>query len=153
EEVPLLIAKNVAFFVDHLRLMTLSDGTPYVVWDYQLVEHGVEDVPHGNFSLDCLAVILEDQVRLDALLARAGRPERIPLGPALGARFANTFLRKIWRKGTDWPHGALNEKVNGTNEHEDKWPNSSVAPGFIPLAQFDPWVWKRSADMFNNTEQ
>ena len=36
EEAPLLIAKNVTFFVNNLRPKTLSDGTPYFEWNHQL---------------------------------------------------------------------------------------------------------------------
>jgi hypothetical protein len=136
--VPLLIAKNVAFFVDHLRLKTLSDGTPYAEWDYQETKHNVENIAHGNTDLDYLGVILEDQLRLDALLARAGRPERIPLSPELGRRFANTFLRKIWQSNT------LSAKIDGGGERGTKYNESCT--GFIPFAQFDPWVWTRSRD-------
>src|SRR4029077_12179327 len=123
---------------------TLSDGTPYWEWRYQEVwpeipippplPGGIEDTPHGQFTLGSLAVILEDQIRLNALLARAGRSERVPLSPRLFVRFANTFLRKIWR------HDVLSEYVDGTGDENF----TEECAGFIPLAQFDPWVWKRS---------
>jgi hypothetical protein len=82
EEVPLLIAKNVAFFADNLRPNTLPDGTPYFEWSTQpSTPEVIEDTNHGGFEIDCLAVILDDQIRLNALLARAGRAERVPLSP------------------------------------------------------------------------
>ncbi|PYN82942.1 MAG: hypothetical protein DMD96_04400 [Candidatus Rokuibacteriota bacterium] len=138
EEAPLLIAKNVAFFVDHLRPKTLSDGTPYVEWDYQVVKEGIENLAHGGLDLGCLAVILEDQIRLDALLARAGRTERIRLSPALGARFANTFLRKVWKSNE------LSENVDGSGERSTDYNQGTT--GWVWLAQFDPWVWTRCRD-------
>jgi hypothetical protein len=137
EEIPLLIAKNVAFFVNALRPRTLSDGTPYFEWSTQPSSPDViEDVNHGGFELDCLSVILDAQVRLNALLARAGRAERLPLSPRLFAGFANTFLRKIW-------HGnILNANVAGDEPHDA----NVGCGGWISLAQFDPWVWTRARD-------
>ena len=115
EEVPLLIAKNVAFFVDHLRPNTLPDGTPYFEWYTPTVDSAcsseIEDLSHGGIEIGCLAVILDDQIRLNALLARAGRSERVPLSPSLFERFANTFLRKIWHNDN-----MLNAKVDGTGD-------------------------------------
>jgi len=137
EELPLVISKNVAFFVDNLRLDTLSDGSPYCKWDYQVTHSGIEDTPHGQFELGCLAVILDDQIRLNALLARSGRSERVRLSPPLFARFANTFLRKVWHNDN-----RLSGTVDGTG---DKNFNVECA-GWIPLAQFDPWVWTRARD-------
>jgi hypothetical protein len=145
EEVPLLIAKNVAFFVNHLRPNTLPDGTPYFdewftqPWSTPHVPSEIEDTSHGGLETGCLAVILDDQIRLNALLARAGRNERVPLSPSLFERFANTFLRIIWHNDN-----TLNAKVDGTGDQGGKW-NSECA-GWIPLAQFDPWVWTRSRD-------
>jgi hypothetical protein len=136
EEVPLLIAKNVAIFVNRLRPKTLSDGTPYFEWDHDQSGEEIEDLSHGGFDLDCVAVILDDQIRLNALLARAGRNERVPLSPSLFARFANTFLRKIWRNDN-----TLSGNVKGEHDSAD-----DGCGGWITLAQFDPWVWTRSRD-------
>ncbi len=136
EEAPLLIAKNVTFFVNHLREKSLSDGTPYFEWDHQQSHARIQDTSHGGFELDCVAVILNDRIRLNALLARAGRSERVPLSPPLFARFANTFLRKIWHNDN-----TLSGSVDGKGD------NANVGcAGWIPLAQFDPWVWTRSRD-------
>jgi hypothetical protein len=139
EEVPLLIAKNVTFFVNNLRPNTLSDGTQYFEWNHQLPLPRIQDTAHGGLELGCLAVLLDDQIRLDALLARAGRSERVPLSPSLFERFANTFLRKVYNNDN-----TLNENVNGTGDRGGKW-NWECA-GWIPLAQFDPWVWIRGRD-------
>src|SRR5262249_4851886 len=141
EEVPLVIAKNIAFFVDHLRPNTLTDGTPYFEWDTQPwstphVPVVPEDTNHGGFELDCLAVILDNQIRLNGLLARAGRNERVSLNPPLFARFANTFLRKIWHDNV------LNADVTGGKPYDA----NVGCGGWVPSAQFDPWVWTRARD-------
>jgi hypothetical protein len=136
QEAPLVIAKNVAYRAANLRPKTLSDLTPYYEWDYK--ENGdVEDVGHAQFELGCLAVILEDQVRLNALLGAAGRAERIPLDPSMFVRFADTFLRKVWQD-----NNVLSKQIDGSG---DTGFNVECA-GWLPMAQFDPWVWTRSRD-------
>lgn len=135
-EAPLVIAKNVAYRASNLRPLTLSDLTPYYEWDSEW-DSGIEDMGHAQFELGSLAVILENQVRLNALLAAAGRPERIPLDPSMFVRFANTFLRKVWQ------NNVLSRLVNGS--HPDTKYNAECA-GWLPLSQFDPWVWTRSRD-------
>ena len=143
ETAPLLIAKNCTFFEQHLCPKTLSDGTPYFEWDHQLPEpRHIQNVPHGNFELGCLAVLLEDKIRLNALLQRAGRIERVGLSWSLLVGFANTFLRMIWKDNS------LSEKVDGTGDRGDKF-NLECA-GWVPLAQFDPWVWTRCRDTTYN---
>jgi hypothetical protein len=96
-ELPLVVAKVVAYRVADFSAQTLSDGTPYTQWHYQGTDRP-EDIPHAQFELGCLAVILDAQVRIDALLTRAGRPKRVPLDPSLFVRLANTFLRIVWRQ-------------------------------------------------------
>ena len=135
EEMPLVISKNVSFFVDNLRSKTLSDGTPYFEWD-KIEFGGIDNIPHAGFSLGSLAVVLECQPRLNALLTRAGRAERVPLSRSVGVRFANTFLRKIWR------HDVLSEAVDGSGKEN----YNAECAGWIPFAQFDPWVWRRCRD-------
>ena len=140
KEIPLAIAKNIAYRAANLRTKTLSDLTPYYEWDYK--ENGdIEDVGHAQFELGCLAVILEDQVRLDALLAASGRPERIPLNPSMFVRLANTFLRKVWQ------NNVLSKQIDGGGATG----YNTECTGWIPLAQFDPWVWTRSRDTVFNT--
>ena len=75
EETPLVVAKNIAWRVSALRPKSLPDLTPYYEWNYQ-ENGGVEDISHAQFELGCLAIILEDQIRLNALIAAAGRPSR-----------------------------------------------------------------------------
>ena len=135
EEAPLVVAKNVAYRADDFRPKTLSDGTPYYEWDYKW-SGGPEDVKHAGFELACLAVVLDDQVRLNALLERSGRTERVPLNPSMFVRLANTFLRIVWR------HDVLSEYIDGSG---DEGFNAECA-GWVPLSQFDPWVWTRSRD-------
>ena len=138
EEAPLLIAKNVAFFADNLQPKTLPDGTPYFEWKHQRPtwNQQPEDTDHGGMDIDCLSVILDDQIRLNALLARAGRNERIPLSPSLFARFANTFLCNLWHDNM------LNADVVGGEPHD----SDKGCGGWIPLAQFEPRVWTRARD-------
>jgi hypothetical protein len=137
EEMPLVVAKNVAFFVDNLTSHTLPDGTPYFGFK-QLVssDHDNDDISHAGLSLACLAVIVELQTRLDSLLARAGRAERIPFSTSVGIGSANTFLRKVWQNDN-----TLSGDVTG-KDHNEK--NNYKCTGFIPYAQFDQWVWRRA---------
>jgi len=133
EEMPLVVAKNVAYFVDNLS----SNGNPYFNWKTQ--PGGVnDDVSHDGFLLGCLAVVLELQTGLNALLERAARAERIPFSGSVGIGLANTFLRKVWRN-----NNTLSGDMRGSDPGKDE--NDGCA-GFIPYAQFDQWVWRRSRD-------
>jgi hypothetical protein len=149
QEAPLLIAKNFTFFDKHLRSKTLSDGTPYFEWDHQQPDpRRIQDTAHGGFELDCLAVLLDDKIRLNALLERAGRSEQVALSTPLFVRFANTFLRKVWQYDFQNPNGirnTLTEKVDGTGDRSGK--SNWECAGWIPLTQFDPWVWTRCRDI------
>jgi len=142
EDLPLLIAKNVAYFAHHLVHKKFDkddssdqDGSPYFLWYREHPGEQVEDTAHAQLSLASLAIILEHRVALNALLARAGRSERIP-SPYVFAPMANTFLRKVWQ------NNSLADKVNGEGDE----PASVECAGWLPWAQFDPWVWKRSRD-------
>jgi hypothetical protein len=144
EEAPLLIANNFTFFDKHLRSKTLSDGTPYFEWAHEQRMWRIQDTAHGGFELDCLAVLLDEKIRLNALLELAGRSERVALSTPLFVRFANTFLRKIWQYDFQNPNGIRNvlaENVDGTGDRSEHG-----CTGWIPLAQFDPWVWTRARD-------
>ncbi len=134
-ELPLVVAKVVAFRVADFWANTLSDGSVYLQWHYQGTDRP-EDISHAQFELGCLAVILDAQSRLDALLARAGRVERLKLTPSIFVGLANTFLRIVWR------HNVLSKKIDGSG---DEGFNVECA-GWVPLAQFDPWVWRRCRD-------
>lgn len=143
EEMPLVVEKNVAFFVGNLDSKTLSDGTPYYDgWKSVQFppnnEPDIEGLSHAGFLLGCLAVILGLQMGLNSLLARAGRAERIPFSNADGIGFTNLFLRKVWRSDN-----TLSDDLKGSPPTGDR--NSGCA-GWIPYAQFDQWVWRRSRD-------
>ena len=157
KEAPLLIAKNFTFFDNHLRSKTLSDGTPYFEWDHQqpvtswwfFTESRIQDTAHAGFELGSLAVLLEDKIRLNALLERAGRSERVALSAPLFVRFANTFLRKIWHYDYQNVRGLRNvidEKVDGTSNPTEAQNANEECAGWIPLAQFDRWMWIRCRD-------
>ncbi|MFZ2050620.1 MAG: hypothetical protein WAU69_06780 [Solirubrobacteraceae bacterium] len=135
EEMPLVVAKTIAYRVADLHPRTLSDATPYYEWDYE-GGGGPEDIHHAQFDLGCLAVVLEGQLRLNELLERAGRAERVPLTPSTFERMANTFLRIVWR------NNQLTGKIDGS-EGEG---NTNECAGWVPLAQFDPLVWTRARD-------
>ena len=135
EEMPLVVAKTIAYRVADLHPRTLSDGTPYYEWDYE-GSGGAEDIGHAQFELGCLAVVLEGQLRLNELLERAGRAERVPLAPSTFERLANTFLRIVWR----------NNQLAGTIDGAHGEGHTDECAGWVPLAQFDPWVWTRARD-------
>jgi hypothetical protein len=131
------------------RSKRLSDGTPYFEWDHEEVGSRIEDTGHAGFALASLAVLLEDQIALNALLARAGRPERVALSTPLFVRFANTFLRKIWVYDFQNPNGPRNLLagcVDGSEHPTEKKNANSECAGWVPLAQFDRWVWIRCRD-------
>jgi hypothetical protein len=138
EEMPLVVAKNVAYFVKNLP--------PNFEWQSNppetKTENTTEDLAHSGFLLACLAVVLELQTGLNSLLARAARAERIPLttllGFPVGIGAATLFLRKIWHEDN-----TLGKNVKG--ENPDRANNGGCA-GFIPYTQFDQWVWRRSRD-------
>ena len=123
----------------HTASPTCSRGrcptTPCYEWHYQGSDRA-EDIHHAQFELGCLAVVLEGQLRLNDLLERAGRAERVPLTPSIFERLANTFLRIVWR------NNLLAEKIDGSGDAG----NTNECAGWVPLAQFDPWVWTRARD-------
>ena len=135
EEMPLVVAKTITFRIADLHPRTLSDGTPYYEWDYE-GNDGAEDIHHAQFELGCLAVVLEGQLRLNEMLARSGRSERVPLASSTFERLANTFLRIVWREDR------LTGKIDGSGDEG----NTDECAGWVPLAQFDPWVWTRARD-------
>jgi hypothetical protein len=94
-----------------------------------------------SHELGCLAVVLEGQLRLNELLERAGRAERVPLAPSTFEGLANTFLRIVWR------NNSLAGKIDGSGGVG----NTDECAGWVPLAQFDPWVWARARDTTFNT--
>ena len=149
-EAPLLIAKSFTFFDHHLRSKTASDGRPYFEWDHQLPSPArIQDIAHGGFEVGALAVLLEDKIALNALLARSGRSEQVGLSSPLFVRFANTFLVKVWHYDYGNANGlrnVLDRKVDGTSNPSETVNSNVECAGWIPLAQFDPWIWTRCHD-------
>ena len=151
-EAPLLIAKSFTFFDNHLDAESLSDGTPIFKWNHQLPLPRTQDTAHAGFELGSLAVLLDDKIPLDDMLTRNGRSEQVALSTPLFTRFANTFLRLIWHYDYSTnPYGVrniLDEKVDGTEQPGlDISTNANEeCAGWIPLAQFDPWMWTRCRD-------
>jgi hypothetical protein len=152
DEAPLLIAKNYAFFAHHLQSETLSDGTPYFVWNHQLPTSNLQDTAHGGFELGSLAVLLLDSYGLDLLLTAAGRTDQVPVSAPLFVRFANTFLRKIWHYDFQNPNGnapgqnLLAPMVDGSGNPTESNNDNVECAGWLPLTQFSPWVWTRCRD-------
>jgi hypothetical protein len=94
---PLLIAKNFTYYDQHLTPEKLSDGTPIFTWQHQQpAPSDIQNIAHGGLELGALAVLLDDKIRLNALLAKSGQSVQVALSTPLFTRFANTFLRKIW---------------------------------------------------------
>ena len=122
---------------------TLSDGTPYFDWKHIQGKRDSENIPHGGFSIGSLAVILELQNGLNSLLARAGRVDRVQIDSSVGVGFANTFLRKVWRN-----NNTLSSDVSGSDPtvKNGQVVDNVECAGWIPLAQFDQWVWRRCRD-------
>jgi hypothetical protein len=146
-EAPLVIAKNVQWFRDHLTRNVWSNSAVYWGWEHQPGGHP-EDTAHGQMDLGSLAVIGHDKPRLDALLAAHGHAERVPIDTALLDGFAKTFLFKVWQNPSSDP--AYQNYLAGGVEGADprnaagKW-NVECA-GWLPLAEVDPWVWVRCRD-------
>jgi hypothetical protein len=69
-----------------------------------------------------------------AEVSPGGGRTHVALGAA--AYFANTFLRIVWR------HDVLSKNIDGSGGEGF---NVECA-GWVPLAQFDPWVWRRARD-------
>jgi hypothetical protein len=151
-EVPLLIAKNFVFFDHHLQSKSLSDGTPYFVWNAQEPTSRVQDTPHANFELGSLAVLLLDQPALNVLLTANGHTDQLGLSTPLFVRFANTFLRKVWNYDfTNSDPDAdgqnlLGARVDGSRPPTETNNYNKECAGWIPLAQFSSWVWTRCRD-------
>ena len=151
DQAPLLIAKNFTYFDRHLSPKKLSDGTPIFEWNHQEPLPRIQDTAHASFELGSLAVLLDEKIRLNALLANHRHTEQVALSTPLFVRFANTFLRKIWHydySDQQALHNVLSENVDGSGylgTDQGKSANWECA-GWIPLAQFDRWIWIRCRD-------
>ena len=95
--------------------------------------------------------MLDDKIRLDALLAQNRQSVQVALSTPLFVRFANTFLRRMWHYDFQNPYGirnVLSTDVDGGGYlglDQSKSANLECA-GWIPLAQFDRWMWIRCRD-------
>jgi hypothetical protein len=153
-EMPLLIAKNFTFFDQHLTPLTI-EGTP--LWDkwYTQPETSViEDTAHGGLTLGCLAVILDDKARLNALLAAAGRSEHVALSTPFFVRFANTFLLRIWHYHAEDAvplRNIIDKQVDGTSNPSEANNDNIECAGWISLAPFAPWIWSSCRDATFNS--
>ena len=111
EEMPLVIAKTIAFRIADLHPRTLSDGTPYYEWGYE-GNDGAEDIHHAQFELGLPgrrprrpAAAQRNARALRTLRARAARlldvrtpgehlsADRVAGGPA------HRKDRRIWGRG------------------------------------------------------
>lgn len=152
---PLLIAKDVTYYDKdkHLHPLRLYDGT-YIFdkWSQQQPgPYNPQNIQHGGFEIGALAVILDDKIRLNALLAKNGQSVQVALSTPLFVRFANTFLRKMWHYDFQNANGirnVLSTDVDGGGYlglDQKKSANLECA-GWLPLAQFDRWMWIRCRD-------
>jgi hypothetical protein len=149
---PVLIAKDFTYYDKHLTEQSLSDGTPIFKWQKQQPAPSlIQDTAHGGFELGALAVLLDDKIRLNALLAKSGQTVQVALSTPLFTRFANTFLRKIWHYDYQSASGirnVLSKDVDGGG-YLGVDPSQSAnweCAGWIPLAQFEHWMWIRCRD-------
>jgi hypothetical protein len=149
---PLLIAKNFTYYDKHLTEQSLSDGTPIFKWQHQQPAPSlIQNTAHGGLELGVLAVLLDDKIRLNAVLAKSGQTVQVALSTPLFTRFANTFLRKIWHYDFQNANGirnVLSADVDGGGYlglDQGKSANWECA-GWIPLAQFEHWMWIRCRD-------
>jgi hypothetical protein len=169
QEAPLLIARNVNYFVASLKHETLGDGTPWDWWAYKkyttsiwpwdpiYVEYSTpENLGHGSFTMSSLMKIWERKAVIDGLLARNGYPDRVGLTSTNLTRIANTFLRRIWYydyNNLSTLKNILYDSVKGASDSNAPGPSLDLAlngnedcAGYAPLAQVDPWVWVRCRD-------
>ena len=148
-----------------------ADPTQVVYWrwwhysshDLPDISRGPEDANHGQLTLGTLLHIWENRTAIDGLLYRYGYAERVAgpnaLTSTLFKQIATTFLRRMWIY--DYNSNLKNlitDRIDGPNS--GVWePSEAPVPGFghlqngnrstagfVPLTQFDPWVWVRSRD-------
>jgi hypothetical protein len=144
-----LVAKNFAFFDDHLTTKSWSDGALYFAWNHQYVgKPRIQDTAHGGFELGSVAVLYEDMSRLNAILAKVGRSERLTVSAERLGRFATTFLRLVWKYAPNdmSRQNIIAENVDGSGNASYDANANVECGGWIPLAQVDPWVWVRARD-------
>ena len=150
-EAPVVVAKSVQFFVDNLQTVWVDGGSDGIVatyqWNHQKPTARIQDTGHANFELASLGAIYEDKPRLDALIARNGQSQTIPITLLGLSFFANTLLHRIIQVDSSGTNILfLDTRVDGGRDHSlDDNANSQCA-GFIPLTHANYWVWKRCRD-------
>ena len=133
-EMPLVVAKNIAYRVADLHPRTLSDGTPYYEWDYK-GSGGAEDIHHAQFELGCLAVVLEGQLSAQRSCSSSRRTCRAGAACPVDFRAPGQHV-PAHRMAQQPARRVASSTVPGDQGYTDE-----CAGGGVPLAQFDPWVW------------
>ena len=146
---PRLIAKNVAYFRSAVHTQNVQ-GTLLAYWNHQEPLPREQDTAHAGFELGSLAVVYELKDKLNELLWAAHKPERINLPTEFFRPIANTFLRRTWKydyQNPDGPRNILSKNVAGSGDATDASNANIECAGWIPLAQFDKWMWIRCRDV------
>jgi hypothetical protein len=130
-----------------------------------------ENLSHAQQTLRSLLLVWENRAEIDGFLARNGYSQRVAnnLTSTLFTKIANTFLHRIWyydyHPGS-LQHDLLTNRIDGPNSgvisNDEPVPNlanhcetnpttgdlectprngNAQCAGFVPLAQFNPWVW------------
>jgi hypothetical protein len=146
---PRLIAKNVVYFRSAVHTQNVQD-TILAYWNHQEPLPREQDTAHASFELGSLAVVYELKDRLNELLSAAHKPERIVLPAGFFTPITNTFLRRTWKydyKNPRGPRNILSKNVSGSGDASDASNANMECAGWIPLAQFDKWMWIRCRDV------
>jgi hypothetical protein len=156
QEAPRLIAKNVKYWLDHIKQGQDNEATLYW-WNYKENlcdgECDPENLGHGHFTLLSLVSFWENRGALDGLLARYGYSERAGLNWSTFTGIANTFLRRIWTYDytpDSTLRNVLRDRVDGGVPVSLQSNANENCAGYAALAQFDPWVWVRCRDSVFN---
>jgi hypothetical protein len=123
EMLPLLVSRLHRFFANRLFPKSGPEGGRYC-WNFsddlhQTVKYHVEDTSHGAFDMRFIELLSRDFDRLNAVAQPRGEP--IALDAADMRRFANTFLRHVFRGehlaenviGKPMPSGAYDDACHG----------------------------------------
>jgi len=170
-EAPYFIAGNVKWFVDNIQSGDPSktvDHIPWYWWRYALyrpASPNPENLSHAQLTLGSLLLVWENRTIIDGLLAHNGYSQRVAslLTSTFFTTIANTFLERIWyydyTPGSQL-HDLLTDRIDGPNSDvyriNEPLPTLSqhgnaYCAEFVPLAQFNPWVWARCRDAAFNS--
>jgi hypothetical protein len=146
-EGPVVIARNVQWFLDSLSRNFWSNGELYYYWVAQPGNDWAQDTPHAQYEIRSIVDIFEMRPRLDPILAANGHSERVRLDPIILSGFSNTFLLRVWTNDysdkTGTKQNILAENVVGDAPKQNR--NMECA-GFTALGQIDNWAWERCRD-------